>query len=132
MSMYVDTSALLKLYVEEAESQACEAFLAQKDLWVTAAHTLVEVRRNLTRLLINEPLADALAQFGSDWTGIHVVELDLPLCEEAASIAEPTGARSLDALHLAAAMHAGSRRLVTYDTRLAAAAREIGLHSATP
>lgn len=132
MSLYVDTSALLKLYVEEAESDACEAFLAQDDDWVTAAHTLVEVRRNLSRLLNAEALADALLQFTEDWDGIRVIELDLRLCEAAALIAERTGARSLDALHLAAAVQAGQPALVTYDAKLAAAAEEIGLRSRTP
>lgn len=132
MSLYVDTSALLKLYVEEAESDACEAFLARDDDWVTAAHTLVEVRRNLSRLLTDEALADASAQFNDDWAGIRVIELDLRLCEAAALIAERTGARSLDALHLAAAVVTGHPRLVTYDARLAAAAEELGIQSTAP
>ncbi|MEX1163828.1 MAG: hypothetical protein WEB03_09625 [Nitriliruptor sp.] len=39
MTLYVDTSALLKLYVEEAESSACEAYLGSDDDWVTGRHT---------------------------------------------------------------------------------------------
>jgi len=42
LSLYVDTSALLKLYVEEPDSVACEALLATDEDWVTARHTLVE------------------------------------------------------------------------------------------
>jgi predicted nucleic acid-binding protein len=45
VTLDVDTSALLKLYVEEAESSACEAYLAGDDDWVTGRHTLVEARR---------------------------------------------------------------------------------------
>ncbi|MEX0869147.1 MAG: type II toxin-antitoxin system VapC family toxin [Nitriliruptoraceae bacterium] len=132
MTLYVDTSALLKLYVDEPESAACEAFLDDDGDWVTAAHTLVEMRRNLARLLSGDALEDALVQFRLDWDGLRVIELDLAVCEAAAEVAERTGARSLDALHLAAAVAAGGPTMVTYDARLAAAASVLGLGSAAP
>lgn len=133
MSLYIDTSALLKLYIEEPESDACEAFLSADSDWVTGAHTLVEARRNLRRLLGNsDDHIDALTQFTDDWQRFLVVELDQDLCVSAATLAEQTGARTLDALHLAAAHAAGGPTLVTYDLRLAQAADEVGLAVATP
>jgi predicted nucleic acid-binding protein len=54
------------------------------------------------------------------------------LCEAAALIAVRTGARSLDALHLAAAVAVGRPTVVSYDERLGAAARELGLDSVAP
>jgi predicted nucleic acid-binding protein len=47
---------------------------------------------------------------------------------------EPEGFRSLDALHLAAAMQLGGdlEGVVAYDERLAAAAREIGITVVSP
>jgi predicted nucleic acid-binding protein len=36
MSLYVDTSALLKRYVEEAESRECDRILAADEDWITA------------------------------------------------------------------------------------------------
>jgi predicted nucleic acid-binding protein len=127
---YVDTSALLKRYVEEADSARSEAFL-QADLdWVSARHTSVEVRRNLARLL-PDPAARAIAMsaFAEDWARMYVVELDEATCESAATIAETTSARTLDALHLAAAMRVGGRQstFLTFDLRQAQAARVLDL-----
>lgn len=51
MTLYVDTSALLKRYVEEPDSDRADELLAADPELVTARHTVVEVRRNLSRLL---------------------------------------------------------------------------------
>jgi predicted nucleic acid-binding protein len=127
---YVDTSALLKRYVLEPDSGSAERVLQMDPEWVTAAHTEVEVRRNLARRLGGDPrlLAAARAAFAADWASIHVVALDGRTCGLAADLAETTGARSLDALHLAAAQRAGapSLRLVAFDVRLAQTARSLG------
>jgi len=126
--LYLDTSALLKRYVPEPESDACEALMRSQPTWVSARHTLVEVRRSLRRLLPDRPHAGALTSFTDDWNHIHIVELDKTTCDSAALIAELTGARTLDALHLAAASRLGpTSRLLTYDVRLAFAARQLGL-----
>ena len=108
MSLYVDSSALLKRYVEEPESASCERHLLADPEWLTGRHTAVEVRRHLARLLTGEPLASAREAFELDWRRIHVVELDAATCDIAVDIAESTGARTLDALHLAAATRIGA------------------------
>ena len=128
--MYVDTSALLKRYVEEADSDRAEGFLRADPAWVTARHTLVETRRNLARLLGPTPaLGLALGAFARDWARTHIVELDAITCETAAALGEMTGARTLDALHLAAATRAlgASGAVLTFDLRLAEIARTLGL-----
>jgi predicted nucleic acid-binding protein len=129
MSLYVDSSALLKRYIDEPESEACESYLLADPVWITGRHTCVEVRRNLSRLLADPALADARAQFDRDWQRMHVVELDETTCDIAADLAELTGARTLDALHLAAANRAGKGAitLLTFDIRQAQAARAVGL-----
>lgn len=127
---YVDTSALLKRYIEEPDSERCEHLLGQDHDWVTARHTLVEVRRNLSRLLAEpEARAVALEAFARDWLRMHIVELDEVTCESAAAIGEATGARSLDALHLAAAIRVGGvgTPFVTFDVRQAHVGRSLGL-----
>jgi len=88
-------------------------------------HTQVEVRRNLARLLGPGALSAAQKSFSADWRRMHVVALDTVTCEMAATVAEVTGARSLDALHLAAAQRVGEHALtfVTFDVRQAQAAR---------
>ena len=127
--IYVDTSALLKRYVDEPDSEQAVGYLLSDPEWVCARHGQVEVRRNLHRLLGGGAREATLAAFAQDWARIHVVELDEVTCESAAAIAEVTGARTLDALHLAAAVRAGGRGalVVTFDHRQATAARALGL-----
>ncbi|GMV40070.1 MAG: hypothetical protein AMXMBFR64_17860 [Myxococcales bacterium] len=127
--LYVDTSALLKRYVDEPDSPSAEHTLLRDPEWVTARHTVVEVRRNLARLLAEPALTAALDAFQADWARMNVVELDETTCESAAAIAASTGARSLDALHLAAAMrvHGPELTFLTFDRRQAQAARALAL-----
>jgi predicted nucleic acid-binding protein len=65
-----------------------------------------------------------------DLESFAIVELDRSTCELAAAIAEQTGARTLDALHLGAIQRAGGApsTLVTFDLRQAQAARALGVH----
>ncbi len=127
--IYVDTSALLKRYVEESDSERAVAILLADPTWITTRITLVEVRRNLTRLLAAEPRVAAQAAFAADWQRMNVVELDETTCESAAVVAESTGARSLDAIHIGAAMRACGRggTFVTFDLKQAQSARAMGL-----
>ena len=128
MSLYVDTSALLKRYVEEDESAACEKLLLADPSWVTARYTWVEVLRTLSRLLHGPERARVRHLFRTDWSRMLVVELDATTCERAGDFAETLQVRTLDALHLAAAERAGGGALpfVTYDLRQAQAARSLG------
>ena len=128
MSLYVDTSALLKRYIAEDDSESYNAYLAADPVWISARHTEIEVRRNLSRLLQGRALSSAQEAFRSDWRRTHIVELDKVLCGLAADIAELTGARTLDSLHLAAAQRVGAGALpfLTADLRQAQVARDMG------
>lgn len=128
MTLYIDASALLKLYFDEPDSAGAEEILTADPEWVTARHTAVEVRRNLARELRGPVLQAARRQFNRDWRGVAVVELTDEVCKAAAEIAEVTGARTLDALHLGAAKTAGGGTLpfVTFDLRQAQVARALG------
>jgi predicted nucleic acid-binding protein len=115
--------------VEEADSAGADTLLrADRDL-LTARHTIVEVRRNLARLLSGHVLAVARRAFADDLQSISIIELDEATCEAAASIAETTGVRTLDALHLAAAQRISAPGVgfLSVDLRLAQAARALGL-----
>jgi predicted nucleic acid-binding protein len=129
MSIYVDKSALLKRYVDEADSDAADALLKSDPELLTARHTIVEVRRNLARLLSGRPLVVARAAFVADLRSISIIELDEVACESAATVAETTGVRTLDALHLAAAQRISAPGVgfLTFDSRQAQAARSLGL-----
>jgi uncharacterized protein len=127
MSLYVDSSALLKRYVDEPDSDAAEAHLRSDPSLLTARHTIVEVRRNLARLLGESDAASARSVFADDLRAFSLIELDEVTCDAAAGIAELTGARTLDALHLAAAQRVGAVPFLTFDVRQAQAARSLGL-----
>lgn len=129
MSLYVDSSALLKRYVDEADSGAADALLRSDPSLITARHTTVEVRRNLARVLAGRDLAAARADFARDLGAFSIIELDERTCAAAADLAEVTGVRTLDALHLAAAQRVGGAAVpfLTFDVRQAQAARSLGL-----
>lgn len=124
MSLYVDSSALLKRYVDEPDSEAADELLRSDPSPLTARHTVVEVRRNLARLLDERDAAAARAAFLDDLQALSLIELDRDTCEAAAAIAEVTGVRTLDALHLGAAQRAGGAAIpfLAFDVRQAQAA----------
>jgi uncharacterized protein len=128
VTTYVDSSALLKRYVDESDSPLAEQILTGDPSLATARHTVVEVRRNLARLLEGAGLRAARDAFADDLAAFAIVELDADTCELAATVAEHTGARSLDALHLASAQRLGGAAITfcTFDHRQAAAARDLG------
>ena len=128
MTLYVDSSALLTRYVDQPDSSRADELLAADDQLVTARVTEVEVRRNLARLLDDTSLVDARANLARDLAAFAIVELDATTCATAAQIAEQTGVRTLDALHLGAALRLGSGiTFATFDVRQAQAARSLGL-----
>jgi predicted nucleic acid-binding protein len=134
VTLYVDSSALVKRYVEEPDSERASRLLASDDQLITARHTLVEVRRTLSRSLTPDQAAEARTAFARDLDALAIVELDAATCDLAASIADRSGARTLDALHIAAAERVGGTSLpiLTFDLRLAQAARSLGHPIAGP
>lgn len=128
MPLYVDTSALLKRYLEEPDSETAQALLVADLAWFSGRHTYVEVRRNLARALAGEDLVRIRDAFEADWRRTTVVELDEITCRLAADIGEQSGLRSLDALHMGAASRLGPDHLsfLTFDVRQAQVARQLG------
>lgn len=127
MTLYADTSALLKRYVDEPDSERAIELLTSDPELVTGRHTVVEVRRNLSRLLTATDATSARAAFAEDLRSLAIIELDAATCELAATVAEQTGIRTLDALHLGAARRLGTTlTFLTFDARQAQAARGLG------
>lgn len=124
----MDSSAMLKRYVEEHDSDVALELMATDPVLVTCRVTEVEVRRNLTRLVSGADLDDKRRELAGDLDAFALVNLDATTCNEAARIAEETLCRSIDSLHLAAARRAGrGTTVLTFDNRQARAARSIGL-----
>lgn len=126
--IYVDTSALLKRYVEEHDSHLAEQLLHSDPVLVTSWVTLVELRRNLARLVDVGELAGIRAQVHADLDVFALVLVDPTVCEIAADLVEQLGVRSLDAIHLASARRllVPTLTFVTFDLRQAQAARTLG------
>lgn len=128
MSLYLDSSALVKRYVSEPDSSAAAAILQTDPIWITAEHAYVEVRIALAKRLAGDPLKVAERDLEDDLDRMIVVALDGAVCRRAADLGIRLRVRSLDALHLAAAERAGGRALtvVTFDLRFADACRALG------
>ena len=124
----MDTSALMKRYVQEHDSEVAVQLMSSDPVLVTSRLTVVEFRRNLARLLRGNDLVSARRRAQADLDAFALVSLDAATCNEAARIAEQTLCRSLDALHVAAALRTGaSTTMLTFDIRQAQAARSAGL-----
>lgn len=128
MTTYVDSSALLKRYVDEPDSTTAERLLLSDPVLVTSWLTLVEVRRDLPRLLDGPALREAKQQFTNDLDAFAMVAIDEAVCRAAAQIGEQLVVRSLDAIHLASAQRLVVPGLpfITFDLRQAQAARSLG------
>jgi predicted nucleic acid-binding protein len=125
---YLDTSAFVKLVVAEPESAALTRYLRRWPSRASAALLRSEALRALGRCG-QRPAAAARQLFG----GVHLIALDEALLDRAGEL-RPWTVRSLDAVHLAAALSLGSDLgvVLTYDRRLADAARVQGLDVAAP
>jgi predicted nucleic acid-binding protein len=126
--LYLDSSAFVKRYVDEDGSDQLARILDADGEWSSAIHTLTEVSIALSRRLAGDGRSAAIAQLSMDWRRTIVVGLDEVLCRRAGDLGIDLRLRALDALHLAAAERLGPTgiALVTFDLRLAAAARSIG------
>ncbi len=125
MIVYLESSAVVKLIVNEAESDALAAWLESTSDAISIVLTETEVRRSAHRLGINQAAAsDALN---------HLSLFELTRSDySSAGLMARRDLRSLDALHLAAALRLGVDCFVTYDARQSAAATELGLTVASP
>lgn len=128
MLLYCDTSALAKLVVAEPETDALLAELRDADL-VTSALARTELRRAVRRL--DDPEMDGRAVVVL--AGVAQIVVDDDVLDRAATLGPPS-MRSLDAVHLACALGLGDRLagLVTYDKRMATAARAHGARVLSP
>jgi len=125
---YFDSSAIVKLAHLEPESQSLVDYLTADEIEVsTSVVAEVEVIRALRRLRNAKPEIEQAMK------GFYLVGLDDEVRQEACTIGATT-LRSLDAVHLATALAIGDEDLefITYDDRLADAARAEGLTVVQP
>lgn len=123
---YLDASAIVKLILHEAESEALIDFLDGMTDVESSELSIAEVGRAVLRFIPDFDATEALQ-------GITLHRLTPDMLRLAARL-QPPGMRTLDAIHLASVLAPGSSdtQMITYDARLAEAARSHGLRVVQP
>lgn len=137
MNLYLDTSALIKRYVQESGSMDVREWLRLAENVATVLVTRAEMSASLNRLLRMKFLspdeyASALKEFRTDWEAYHRLPITESLVMHADLLACEHNLRGYDAIHLAAAVKWQEIldqpvAVVTYDRELAEAAQALGL-----
>lgn len=124
---YLDASAIVKLVLAEPESLEMARWYVESERVWTSLVGVIETRRAVARRPHDSVHLERVL------SGIEIIGVTARLGERAASI-EPANVRTLDAIHLATAISIGSSltSFVTYDDRMAAAARALGLPVVSP
>ncbi len=137
MTVYLDTSNLVKLYIDEPDSHDVRALVDHADVVVTSAIAYPEARatfarRRRERLMTAAEAAAAVRQLDADWGRLVTIPLHEDLTRAAGRLAEMHHVRGCDAVHLAAFEDLVSRagdedvQFSCADQRLVKAARRLG------
>lgn len=138
MITYVDTSALVKLLVDDEVGTT-----TVEQLWVASTSVVcceigyVEARAALAaavraRRITTTGLRATREALDGLWAQFDVVPVTTVLIRQAADLAEAEGLRGYDAIHLAAALLVPVDTFASSDRRLCAAAARQGLNVSTP
>lgn len=128
--VYLDSSAIVKLVVMEPETPALLSFLARHPERTSSALARVEVSRALRRARVSAAQRrradDVLARIG-------LIRIDDAILDRAADL-QPADLRSLDAIHIAAALSIQDElaEVISYDDRFTAAAMKLRLKVIAP
>lgn len=126
--VYVDSSALVKLIVREAESDALRRYLSSAGPLTSSILATVEVARAVAR-----SAPDSSAAMAAVFETLSVLAFDARIAARAAAL-RPAGLRTLDAIHLATGLELADElaAFVSYGDRLSAAARDLGMPVVAP
>ncbi|MBX9811049.1 MAG: type II toxin-antitoxin system VapC family toxin [Burkholderiales bacterium] len=138
MILYLDTSALVKLFVTETHSKRVRQAVSAAQLTVTHAIAYVEACATFARAAHargDEALFPALRKnLDIQWRAWEILDATEPLIRRAADLAGRYRLRGYDSLHLAAAQSAfeafrgqASFHFAVFDDRLSGAARQAGM-----
>ena len=129
MIAYIESSAAAKLLVSEGASVTLADYLDQLTAGGSSLISCVLLETELRRLAVRDNLQQLAVTALLD--RLDVIDLDREMYWEAGLLPEKT-LRSLDAIHVAAALRAGADVMVTYDVRQTAAAESSGLRVVAP
>lgn len=137
MILFCDTSALVKLYIAEPESDALKARVLEAEAVVVCRIAWAEAHAALSRRAreVTEDAAtieQAKAALAADWPRFVVLDIDQPLVERAGEYADTFALRGYDSIQLAAAFETGRIAqsaicFACFDTRLTKAAKLLGM-----
>ena len=121
MTVYLDTSSLVKLYVTEAGSDVIHKLVGEADVVATSVAAYPETRAAFARLrregvLTASALTAAKHAFEEQWPTYLTLEATDSLCRAAGELAEKYSLRGFDSIHLASFAEV-ARRAGTDDTR---------------
>jgi predicted nucleic acid-binding protein len=134
---YVDTSALIKLVIEEEGSDRVELVWGAADALASASLVVVEARAALAAAaragrLTRPQHREAKAALADVLPDLHLVSVTDDLIRRASDLAEDDALRGYDAVHLAAALRVDASVVASADDALCQAAMRRGLHVANP
>ena len=137
MMVYLDTSSLVKLYVEEIDSEKIRNFAHNAAAVSTSKIAYAEARAAFARKRKEEEfslkiLRRIVEDLNRDWESYFVIEITDGLIRFAGDIAEKYLLRGFDAIHLASAVHLKNKissdiHFSSYDTRLNQSAEKEGI-----
>jgi uncharacterized protein len=137
LSLYLDTSALVKLYVEEDGSTLVRGWVHDADVVATSIFAYAEARAAFARRRREKQIAPAaytqiLREFEPDWGHYVVLDATDSLIRSAGRLAEVYALRAYDAIHLASAKILKDKvappvSFASWDPRLTVAALKEGL-----
>ncbi len=127
--LFLDTSALLKRYVQEDGTALVLELMERDAAWVASALAYAESRVSLCHLAFAGSGRDeACDRLADDWERFTAVPIDGRCLADAAGIGCAHKLRTLDAIHLATADRLPKPlTFLTFDRRQAAAARALGM-----
>ncbi len=137
MIVYLDTSSLVKLYVEEIDSEKIRNFAHNAAAVSTSKIAYAEARAAFARKQKEEELSQKVLRkivedLNKDWESYFVIEITDGLIRFAGDIAEKYLLRGFDSIHLASAIHLKNKidsaiYFSSYDTRLNQSAKKEGI-----
>lgn len=106
MTLYIDTSSIVKLYVDEPAREDVRRLLTRATVVVTSEVAYPETRAALARRRRDRSLsatafATAKRDFEAEWRWFAAIPASSALCREAGDLAERYQLRGFDSIHLA-------------------------------
>jgi uncharacterized protein len=136
MILYLDTSALVKLYLSEEESEAVHVAVEDAEGVAISTVAYAETRAAFARRerigdLDDRVLRGAIRAFDSDWRTYIRLAVSNLVAYRTGEMAERYALRGFDVIHLASAVRLGERfddlRFLAFDDRLVEAARGVSV-----